>query len=83
MLARQNILEIGHCVHIHGLGQSMLEAPQLRPIRRRTRQMQDDKIMIDSRGTCVDGSTQNRNTDPTPMRPVEVQTFEESSECGH
>ena len=83
MLAGQNIFEIEHCVYIYGLGQSMLEAPQPHTVWRTTRQIQDDEIKIDGRSTCADGSTQNRDIDPTTARPVEAETFEESSEFGH
>ena len=65
MLAGKNLLEIRHCVHIYGMGQSMLGALQLHTICRMTRQIQDDKIMIDDRSTCMDGSTYNRYIDPT------------------
>ena len=65
LLAGQNVLEIGHCNHINGMGQSILEALQLYTAGRTKCQPQDDKIMIGNRGTCVDGSTQNRDIDAT------------------
>ena len=61
----------------------MLEAPQPYTVRRTKRQLKDDEIKIDGRGTCVDGSIQNRDTGPTTTRPVEAEVFEESSEFGH
>ena len=54
-----------HCNHINGMGQSILEALQLYTAGRTKCQPQDDKIMIGNRGTCVDGSTQNRDIDAT------------------
>ena len=50
MTAGQILLEIGHCVHIYGMGQSMLGAPQPHTVRRTKRQLQDDEITIDGRG---------------------------------
>ena len=66
---------VEHRVYINGLGQSMLEAPQAHTVRRTTRQIQDDEITIDGRSTCVDGSTQNRDTSPTSTRPLEAETY--------
>ena len=84
MTAGQILLEIGHCVHIYGMGQSMLGAPQPHTVRRTKRQLQDDEITIDGRGTCVDGSTHSRDIiDPTTTRPVEAKAFEESSKFEH
>ena len=40
-------------------------------------------ITIDGRSTCVDGSTQNRVTNPTSTWQVEAETFEESIEFRH
>ena len=83
MLAGQNILEIEHCIYIHGMGQIMLEALKPHTVQRLTRQIHNEKIMIDGRSACLDGSTQNRDTNSTPMRPMETETFEESSEFRH
>ena len=83
MLVGQNILESEHYVYIHGLGQIMLDATQPHTVRRTTRQIQDNEITIDGRSTCVDGSTHNRDADPTSTRPVEAGTVEESCEFGH
>ena len=61
----------------------MLEAPQPHTVQRTKRKLQNYEIKIDGRGTCVDGSNQNRDIDPTRTRPVEAETIEESSEFGH
>ena len=61
----------------------MLEAPQPHTVQRTKRQLQDDEITIDDRSTCVDGSAKKRDINPTTMRPMEADTFEESKEFGH
>ena len=73
--SQKNLLDIEHSVYIDGMGQSMLKAPQLHTVQRTTRQIQDDEIMVNDRGMCVDGSTHSRETDPTTMQPVEAETF--------
>ena len=83
MMVTQNILEIKHCVYINEIGQSMLEAQLLHTVQKTPRQIQDVNIMFSGRNTCVDGSTQKRDTNPTPMRLVEAETFDKSSEFGH
>ena len=40
-------LEIKHSIYIHGMGQSMLEAPKSHTVGRTTRQIQDDEFTID------------------------------------
>ena len=79
MLAGQKILEIEHSIYIHGMGQSMLEAPKQLAVRRTTRQLQNDKITIDGRITRLYGSTQNRDTNPTPPRQMEAETLKEAA----
>ena len=79
MLERQTLLVIRHRVYIYGMGQSILVAPHLHTVRRTKRQIQDDEIKVDDRGTCVDKCTYNRDIDPTTTRPVEAKTIEESS----
>ena len=83
MLAGQNILEIGHSIYINGMGQIMLEAPKQHIVRRMARQLQNDETMIDGRTTHLARITQNRDTNPTPTRQMEAETFEESSEFRH
>ena len=65
------------------MGHSMLEAPKLHTVRRTQRQRQDDEITIDGRSTSLDGSTQHRDTYPTPTRPMETETPEESNKFNH
>ena len=72
MLAGQNILEIENSIYIHGMGQVMLESQKPHTVGKMTRHIQDDEIMIDGRSICVDGSTQNRDTNPTPTRLMEA-----------
>ena len=78
MLAGQNLLGIGHCVHIYGMGQSMLEALQPHTVQRTKRQIKDDEIMIDGRGTYVDGSTHNREIEPATTQLVEAETLKKA-----
>ena len=61
----------------------MLGAQQPHTVQRIKRQLQDDEIKIDGRGTCADGSTHNRDIYSTLTRPEEVETIEESSEFEH
>ena len=57
----------------------MMEAPRPHTIRRAKRHLQDDKIKINGRDTCVDGGTQNRDIESTKARLVEAEIIEESS----
>ena len=41
--------------------------------------LKHDEIKIDSRSTCVDGSTQNRDIDHTKARPMEAKILKKSA----
>ena len=72
MPAGQHILAINHSAYINVMGQSMLEAPKLHTVPRMQRQIHDDKITFDGRSTSLDGSTKNKDTNPTTSRPGEI-----------
>ena len=80
MLAGQKIQESKHSAYIHGMRQSMLEAPEQHTIRQIHGKIQDGEITIEVRSKGMDGSTQHVDTNPTPTRPMEMETSEESSE---
>ena len=79
----RKVLDIEHRAYIHGMWQSMLKEPEYHIIQQIHGKIQDDKITIEGRSKGLDGSTQHIDTNPTPTRPMETETPEESSEFGY
>ena len=83
MLAGQNTLAFEYCVHIHGMGQSMLGSPEQQFVWRTQGQIWNHENETESRGTGLDWRTQCRDIDPIPTRQMETETAEESSKFRH
>ena len=75
-------LEIRHCVYIYGMGQSMLEAPQLHTDWRTQNKYKITRLWLMA-DACVLMEAPATDIDPTATRLVEAETIEESWKFGH